>query len=132
MAGPLRPYPPPPSLIAVGFFFPVPIVPKKVLFSLMARPLREKLCFCSFPKENHLFFYECLPFVHTLTICMHKITIKFLSREISYFERFRGFFYVLFDTSVKKSEKPREIKNYRRKNFSASTNNSVIVCFTYT
>jgi len=53
--------------------------------------------------------------------------IKFLSREFFYFERFRGFFDGLFDTSVarvkktiKKSEKPREIKNYWRKNFSAS------------
>ena len=52
---------------------------------------------------------------------------KVFEPGIFYFERFRGFFDGLFDTSVarvkktiKKSEKPREIKNYRRKNFSAS------------
>jgi len=39
IAGPLWPYPPPPSLMAGRTFFSsVPKVPKKVIFALMARP----------------------------------------------------------------------------------------------
>ena len=57
--------------------------------------------------------------------------IKFLSRDFFYFKRFQGFFdgYTRVKKTIKKSEKPQEIKNYQRKNFSASANNSVIGCF---
>ena len=51
MAGPLRPYPPPPSSLMA-----VEILERwKKRFqnlSLMARPLREELFFCGFPKCN--------------------------------------------------------------------------------
>ena len=51
LAGPLRPNPlPPSSLMAVEILERW----KKVFFSLMARPLREELFFCCFPKKSNI------------------------------------------------------------------------------
>ena len=62
MAGPLRPNrpPSPPELNGSQNFFPVPKVPKKVIFSLMARPLREELFF-RLPLANQSFLVWLFP-----------------------------------------------------------------------